>query len=1061
MKNIKNISICFVLSVLCIASMDAKGDEDLSNNNYNTLFNSPCLNYLYQNSFETANGYWNPGGTNSTWAWGIVAKPKINKASDGTKVWVTSLKGNYANSESSYLESPCFDFTSAEYPVFAFDYWVNSENGVDGFRLDYSINGGTTWNPVTANSNHNLNWCTGTSVSALGTDGWTGSNATGYKLARTLLPSDVAGKNNVKFRFVFASDANSSLEGAAIDNIRIFELPYDVGVMSLTSPVSGCLIGGGVNPVNLTASIKNFGYRPLKAGLKVPLEIKLRNEGVVKDTLVIGSIVNKNGTTSFTSGNTYNIIAKGSHSLRLNTNFTRELDRSNDTLKTTLNVLGIPAYTLGPDIAVPNPFPASISVEIDAGLNGMVPYNNYLWSTTETTRKITVTNYGTYSVTNTNENGCTATDAINIIESTNDIEIISAAGLDNACTYPTPVHPQITIKNNGPSGVGPSFSMKNIPLSIVVNGMIMISETFTPGTDIASGNSSVYTFSSSLNISMPKTYDIRIYSKINEDYNKNNDTLKISTQVWGTPKINFPHDTIVSLNATSIVLDAGPGFQSYAWKNSSVTTQTFNVPSLNSAWYVVTVNAFNSCGTNKDSVFINANDLSILDIESPIDVVCSNSFPKVAVRVKNVGNAGFVSGSIIKISYITPGESVSQNFTLEETLEPNSTKLLTFNNYIKLPLGDGFVSVIANIAGDPNPSNDVYEKSVITTGYPTISLGADRTIHAWSDTLKAGKNFIAYNWKYNSLSVGSDSVLVATQSGIYAVTVTDYNGCSAFDTIVLTLLVDDISLKTLDKPTTGCGLKDTETAKVTVKNEGTEIIQNGKQLEIGFIQNGFTKKEIFTLTNDLNAGMTRSFDLTGTMDFAIKKSYPVKVWVKMSGDMKTTNDTLPITLTAYPPALFSFGPDIQSEAPYTLDAGTGFSSYLWNTGTTISSIVIDTTGTYWVELTNSYGCKARDTVNVRIDIGLDVETIQETSAKVILFPNPAKEELNIIIETDKSEVFTIDFINLQGHIVKNIKTGNTTYFNQKIYTKNYIPGIYFVRISNGRNSKVFKVVIGE
>ena len=144
MKNIKNISTCFVLSVLCITRVDAKGDEDLSNNNYNTLFNSPCLNYLYQNSFETANGYWIPGGTNSTWAWGIVAKPKINKASDGTKVWITSLKGNYANSESSYLESPCFDFTSAEYPVFAFDYWINSENGVDGFRLDYSINGGTT-----------------------------------------------------------------------------------------------------------------------------------------------------------------------------------------------------------------------------------------------------------------------------------------------------------------------------------------------------------------------------------------------------------------------------------------------------------------------------------------------------------------------------------------------------------------------------------------------------------------------------------------------------------------------------------------------------------------------------------------------------------------------------------------------------------------------------------------------------------------------------------------------------------------------------------------------------
>jgi hypothetical protein len=684
----------------------------------------PCINYLCQNSFETANDYWNPGGTNSTWAWGIIAKPTINKASEGTKVWVTNLKGTYANSESSYLESPCFDFTSAEYPVFTFDYWVNSENGIDGFRLDYSINGGSTWNPVVANSNHNQNWCTGTTVSALGTDGWTGSTSTGYKLARTLLPSDVAGKNNVKFRFVFASDANNSMEGVAIDNIRIFELPYDVGVLSLTSPISGCLIGGGVNPVNITASIKNFGYRSLKIGLKVPLEIKLRNENVIKDTLVIGSIVNKNSTASFTTSNTYSIIAKGSHSLSLNTNFIQELDRSNDTLKTTLNVFGIPGYTMGADIAVPNPFPAAIYVELDAGFNGLVPYNNYLWSTTETDRKITATSYGTYSVTITNENGCTATDAIDIIESTNDIQILSAAGLDNACTYPTPVNPQITIRNNGPSGVGPSFSMKDIPLSIMVDGMVMVSETFTPSTDIASGNSSIYTFTNSINISTPKTYDIRIYSKINEDYNKYNDTLKIAAQVWGTPKINFPQDTIVSLNATSVVLDAGAGFQSYSWKNSSVTTQTFTVPGLNSAWYVATVTAFNSCGTNKDSVFINAKDLSVLDIESPFDTIYTNSTQKVAVQIKNVGNDNFASGSIIKISYFTPVESASQNFILDDTLEPNSTKMLTFNNNVILPLGYGFVSVIANIADDPNPSNDVYEKSVLTKETPVVTTQA-------------------------------------------------------------------------------------------------------------------------------------------------------------------------------------------------------------------------------------------------------------------------------------------------------------------------------------------------
>ncbi len=1026
----------------------------------NTLLDSVCINYLYQNSFETTNGHWFSGGANSSWAWGIVSKPTINAAYEGSKVWATSIRGSYGHPESSYLESPCFDFSLAEYPVFTFAYWVNSENGVDGFRLDYSIDSGASWIPVAANAIYNHNWCTGTAVAALGTDGWTGSTATGYQLAQTLLPSNVAGKNYVKFRFVFASDNNNSLEGVAIDNIHIYELPYNVGVQSLTSPVSGCLIGGGVSPVKLTGTVKNFGYRPLKVGLKVPLEIKLRNENVVKDTLVIGAIVNQNGSANFTTTNNYNIIAKGAHALRLNTNFAQELDRSNDTLRTTVYVWGIPGFSLGPDIAVPNPFPASIFVEIDAGLNGVVPFNNYLWSTTETTREIFSTSYGTYSVNVTNENGCNANDAINIIESTNDVQVIAAAGIDNACTYPTPVHPQITIRNNGPSGVGPSYSMKNVPLTLIIDGVAAFSETFTPSADIYSGGTAVYTFTNAVNISTPKTYAISICTTVNEDPDKSNDTLKVLTHVWGTPQINFPQDTIASLNATSLVLDAGAGFQSYAWKNSPVTTQTFNVPSLTSAWYVATVTAFNGCGADKDSVYINAKDLSVIDIENPTNTMCNKAFPKVAVRIKNAGNDNVAPGSIVEIRCITPSESVVQNFTLTDTLKTDSTSLLVFNNNVNLPLGDGFITVLAKIANDPNPSNDLFEKSVLTYESPTINLGADRILHALSDTLRAANTFNTYDWILNASSIGNDSILPATASGIYAITVTDNNGCAAFDTIVLTLLVDDISLDTLENPIPGCGLGNPETVKVSIKNGGTEVIPSGKQLEIGFIQEGIIKTENFILTSDLNAGQTRSIDLTNTMDFTIKKSYPVKVWVTMTDDLRIANDTLPVIIDAYPPVLFSFGPDIQSGIPYTLDAGAGFSSYLWNTGTSNSSIVVDTSGDYWVELANSYGCIGRDTVNVIIDsMILNVMSIQGAFANVVLSPNPVNEILTLIIQTDVSDIFTIDIIDPQGNIIKSILTESTSHFCEKIDTQQYVPGIYLISISNEKGFRIFKIIV--
>ena len=45
-----------------------------------------------------------------------------------------------------------------------------------------------------------------------------------------------------------------------------------------------------------------------------------------------------------------------------------------------------------------------------------------------------------------------------------------------------------------------------------------------------------------------------------------------------------------------------------------------------------------------------------------------------------------------------------------------------------------------------------------------------------------------------------------------------------------------------------------------------------------------------------------------------------------------------------------------------LDAGTGFNSYLWSTGSSTQTINITQGGTYWVEVSNSFGCFSSDTI---------------------------------------------------------------------------------------------------
>jgi PKD repeat protein len=52
---------------------------------------------------------------------------------------------------------------------------------------------------------------------------------------------------------------------------------------------------------------------------------------------------------------------------------------------------------------------------------------------------------------------------------------------------------------------------------------------------------------------------------------------------------------------------------------------------------------------------------------------------------------------------------------------------------------------------------------------------------------------------------------------------------------------------------------------------------------------------------------------------------------------------------------------------YTFDAGSGFSSYLWNTGETTQTITADTAGNYSVDVTDANGCTASDAANLNVN----------------------------------------------------------------------------------------------
>jgi hypothetical protein len=71
-----------------------------------------------------------------------------------------------------------------------------------------------------------------------------------------------------------------------------------------------------------------------------------------------------------------------------------------------------------------------------------------------------------------------------------------------------------------------------------------------------------------------------------------------------------------------------------------------------------------------------------------------------------------------------------------------------------------------------------------------------------------------------------------------------------------------------------------------------------------------------------------------------------------------------VQVIVFPLPDIALGDDTAFCDSITLDAGSGFISYLWSTGSTAPSITVTTPGTYSVAVKDSMGCTNKDTINI-------------------------------------------------------------------------------------------------
>ncbi|REE00533.1 PKD domain-containing protein [Marinoscillum furvescens] len=505
---------------------------------------------------------------------------------------------------------------------------------------------------------------------------------------------------------------------------------------------------------------------------------------------------------------------------------------------------------------------------------GVFPGVAYQWSTGDTTRFLEVTTSGSYTVSVTDQNGCTATDGVNLT-------VVASPVVDLGGDLTICFGESVTI-DAGNTGADHLWSTGASTQTITV---------FDAGiykVEVSNGGCMV-----------SDSVEIRVLDKPKGSFT-------LSGTCEGSA-INFEAE---EFNAEwEYLWDFGDGTQGVGFSPSKSFTAA--------GAYTVELTVTNADG-------------------------CKASTAK-EITIEPVPVADF--------SFSTACEGSEVSFTNNTTISGGADLTYSWD------FGDGAVSTSASPAhlyttsGSYTVRLQVSSASCDVTTTKTIAVHSvpiiefEDTVYSCSEVarLDAGNSGHSYLWSNNHTT----QVLEVSKPGSFWVEVRDSQGCVSRDTAVVVFLENP-------KPDLG---PDVEACGEITMGAGINAVSYNWS-------SGGSSKTI--VTNE-----------SGTY------------WVEtISKDLCVNRDTVAVDVFAVPD--FSLGADrvacdgeeVQLEG-ITSTAGV---SYLWNTGATTNSLVVNSKGTYWLEATTNEGCNYRDSVEVHFNPlpDLPLDTAYEGCDMVVL-----------------------------------------------------------------------------
>jgi len=249
---------------ICI-SINAPGDLNHNNDSICSIGTGlASITIPYTDNFDGANNGWisnNPTDTLSKWQLGLPTFGYTNSTHSGINCWDINLNSPYSTNANAELRSPIFDFSGVNNATLSF--WKNfkTEINFDGSRLDYSVDGGITYNTLGIfNDTLGTNWYNELSINSSSKSAWAGISNSWEKSTYRL--SILNNEPNVIFKFIFTSDASVISDGFSIDDFQISQgLALDATVDSITTNLFNLSAGNLLS--NVVIKIKNEGFQSI------------------------------------------------------------------------------------------------------------------------------------------------------------------------------------------------------------------------------------------------------------------------------------------------------------------------------------------------------------------------------------------------------------------------------------------------------------------------------------------------------------------------------------------------------------------------------------------------------------------------------------------------------------------------------------------------------------------------------------------------------------------------------------------------------------------------------